>query len=198
MKKYYNLIICLFIIVLLCPIMVLAGRGCCSSHGGVCGYSGGRSKCCDGSLSPTCKCSGSSSSSSKKSTTKKSTSTKKSTPKPTATPKPTVTPAPTPVTGCMDKSARNYNPNATISGDCLYDLEGCTDITADNYNYRANIDDGSCQYSMEDDRQDEDSGSPAKIIVPLAVASGWGYIYYDYKKGKKKKKKNIIKKIFKR
>lgn len=35
---------------------LLAGRGCCSRHGGVCGCSGGRSKCCDGTLSPTCQC----------------------------------------------------------------------------------------------------------------------------------------------
>jgi len=31
-------------------------RGCCSHHGGVCGCSGGRKKCCDGSLSPSCRC----------------------------------------------------------------------------------------------------------------------------------------------
>ena len=31
-------------------------RGCCSRHGGVCGCSGGRAKCCDGSLSPSCQC----------------------------------------------------------------------------------------------------------------------------------------------
>ena len=30
--------------------------GCCSRHGGVCGCSGGRTKCCDGTLSPTCQC----------------------------------------------------------------------------------------------------------------------------------------------
>lgn len=35
---------------------VIAGRGCCSRHGGVCGCSGGRSKCCDGTLSPSCQC----------------------------------------------------------------------------------------------------------------------------------------------
>lgn len=34
----------------------IAGRGCCSSHGGVCGCSNGRSRCCDGSLSPSCHC----------------------------------------------------------------------------------------------------------------------------------------------
>lgn len=31
-------------------------RGCCSHHGGVCGCAGGRSKCCDGTLSPSCQC----------------------------------------------------------------------------------------------------------------------------------------------
>lgn len=34
----------------------IAGRGCCSSHGGVCGCQNGRSKCCDGTLSPSCQC----------------------------------------------------------------------------------------------------------------------------------------------
>lgn len=33
-------------------------RGCCSHHGGVCGCdtATGRQKCCDGTLSPTCRC----------------------------------------------------------------------------------------------------------------------------------------------
>ncbi|PTQ86522.1 hypothetical protein [Agitococcus lubricus] len=30
--------------------------GCCSHHDGVCGCSGGRAQCCDGSLSPSCGC----------------------------------------------------------------------------------------------------------------------------------------------
>jgi len=34
----------------------LAHRGCCSRHGGVCGCAGGRTKCCDGALSPSCQC----------------------------------------------------------------------------------------------------------------------------------------------
>ncbi len=34
----------------------LARRGCCSWHGGVCGCSGGRAVCCDGSFSPSCGC----------------------------------------------------------------------------------------------------------------------------------------------
>lgn len=34
----------------------VAGRGCCSRHGGECGCVNGRSKCCDGTMSPTCQC----------------------------------------------------------------------------------------------------------------------------------------------
>ena len=35
----------------------IAGRGCCSWHGGVCGCSSsGRAVCCDGALSPSCGC----------------------------------------------------------------------------------------------------------------------------------------------
>jgi len=33
-----------------------ARSGCCSWHGGVCGCSGSRTVCCDGSLSPSCGC----------------------------------------------------------------------------------------------------------------------------------------------
>ena len=34
----------------------IAGRGCCSSHGGVCGCKNGHTQCCDGTQSPTCQC----------------------------------------------------------------------------------------------------------------------------------------------
>jgi len=34
----------------------IAQSGCCSYHGGVCGCSYGNVKCCDGSLSPSCRC----------------------------------------------------------------------------------------------------------------------------------------------
>lgn len=33
-----------------------AGRGCCSHHKGQCGCEGGRVVCCDGTLSPSCRC----------------------------------------------------------------------------------------------------------------------------------------------
>ena len=38
------------------PMQVIERRGCCSWHGGVCGCSGGRALCCDGSPSPSCGC----------------------------------------------------------------------------------------------------------------------------------------------
>ncbi len=34
----------------------LESSGCCSHHGGVCGCSGKRATCCDGSISPSCGC----------------------------------------------------------------------------------------------------------------------------------------------
>lgn len=60
MKKTF-MMLCLFAFLGLCPPAfgqepLLAGRGCCSHHGGVCGCSGGRAQCCDGSLSPSCRC----------------------------------------------------------------------------------------------------------------------------------------------
>lgn len=40
----------------LAGIYVLEKRGCCSHHSGVCGCSGGRVTCCDGTYSPSCTC----------------------------------------------------------------------------------------------------------------------------------------------
>lgn len=37
---------------------ILAQRGCCSHHNGVCGCQSGRVTCCDGSYSPSCMCKG--------------------------------------------------------------------------------------------------------------------------------------------
>ena len=37
---------------------ILAQRGCCSWHGGICGCYGIRIACCDGTLSPSCLCRG--------------------------------------------------------------------------------------------------------------------------------------------
>src|SRR5262245_61911833 len=37
--------------------VILVQQGCCSHHNGVRGCSGGRTFCCDGTLSPSCTCS---------------------------------------------------------------------------------------------------------------------------------------------
>ena len=45
--------------------------------------------------------------------------------------------------GCMDTTALNYDPEATVDdGSC--DYLGCTDSTAVNYDPLATIDDGNC------------------------------------------------------
>jgi hypothetical protein len=36
--------------------IIISKSGCCSWHSGVCGCSGGRQLCCDGTLSPSCAC----------------------------------------------------------------------------------------------------------------------------------------------
>ncbi len=35
---------------------IIAQRGCCSHHGGVCGCAGTNLRCCDGVTSPSCGC----------------------------------------------------------------------------------------------------------------------------------------------
>lgn len=62
MKRFIFVVILLMCII---PVGVNAQRGCCSHHGGVAGCSGGRQVCNDGTLSPTCTCSGGSNSSSR-------------------------------------------------------------------------------------------------------------------------------------
>lgn len=52
------------------------------------------------------------------------------------------------VEGCMDPTADNFNPEATISdGSCTY--SGCTDEDAVNYDPQATDDDGSCVYARD-------------------------------------------------
>ena len=61
------------------------------------------------------------------------------------------------VRGCMDPTAGNYNPRATIDdGTCEpkpkkpADVRGCMDSTATNYNPLATIDDGTCETVIVD------------------------------------------------
>jgi len=58
MKKKLSFLLAVFLF-LLCSVFVIADdqrSGCCSHHGGVCGCSYGRALCCDGTLSPSCRC----------------------------------------------------------------------------------------------------------------------------------------------
>ena len=60
------------------------------------------------------------------------------------------------ISGCLDSTALNYNPNATLSDNsCEFESEtnsstteipGCLDIDALNHNPEATIDDGSCNF----------------------------------------------------
>lgn len=57
------------------------------------------------------------------------------------------------IEGCRDRSALNYDPDATKSdGSCMYPaptpavILGCTDPTSTNFNPSATQDDGSCKY----------------------------------------------------
>lgn len=118
-------VLVLIIGIMLCfPLGVEAQRGCCSHHGGVASCDpSGKYRCVDGTLSPSCTCSGGSSSSS------------------------STYNLPTPVYGCTDSTALNYNPNATADdGSCIAKIEGCTDTAAINYNQAANFENGSCHY----------------------------------------------------
>jgi len=58
--------------------------------------------------------------------------------------------SPCSVPGCIDPSALNYNPSATIDdGSCTYPpvvISGCMDSSALNYDSSATVDDGSCTY----------------------------------------------------
>lgn len=50
------------------------------------------------------------------------------------------------IMGCMNPSANNFDPNATVNYGCYIPVTGCTNPTAFNYNPSANTDDGSCSY----------------------------------------------------
>ncbi len=119
MKK--KVVILLFVVIFF-PCKVNAQRGCCSHHGGVVGCSSsGRQICKDGTLSPTCTCSGSS-----------NTNTKKA------------------IYGCTDVTAFNYNSKATKDdGSCIAKRLGCLDKSAINYDKTANTNDNTCQYEKK-------------------------------------------------
>lgn len=132
MKKVVGFIL---LVIFLVPVNVSARRGCCSWHGGVSGACrNGYQVCNDGTTSPSCTCSGGTSSS--------GSSYSSSSSRQTYTPSFTY--------GCTDKNAINYNPSANKDdGSCIAKVLGCTDNTAINYNASANTNDGSCKYEKE-------------------------------------------------
>jgi hypothetical protein len=48
--------------------------------------------------------------------------------------------------GCMDKSALNYDPLATVQGECRHGKMGCIDPLASNFDPTATTDNGSCVF----------------------------------------------------
>ena len=120
------LLIIIFIIIIF-PINIYSKSGCCSWHGGVAGCRNGRQVCRDGTSSPTCTCYSPS----------------------TSTNNYTQTNYVKTVYGCMDPTAKNYNPNANKSSNCTYFVMGCTDKTALNYNEKAEKNDGSCIFKIK-------------------------------------------------
>lgn len=131
MKKHNIIKIIIFILILL-PINISAKSGCCSWHGGVAGCRNGRQVCRDGTLSPTCTCYSLSTSNNY------------------TLPSTTITTIKT-VYGCMDKTAKNYDPTANkqYSTSCEYYKLGCTNKIALNYNPEAEKDDGSCIFEIK-------------------------------------------------
>lgn len=140
MKKYFVFV---FVLCLFFPTRVIAGRGCCSHHGGVCGCSKyGKQVCCDNSLSPSCYCTppqvyGCTDYKANNYNSEANVNDGSCTYN---------------IPGCTDPNANNYNSEANQdNGSCTYDVYGCTDYKAINYNYQANKDNGSCEYEEKND-----------------------------------------------
>lgn len=190
MKK---LVIIILGVLFIIPFKVSATRGCCSSHGGVCGCSKtGVQMCCDGTGSPTCRCTPPAVyGCTDRNANNYNVDANKDDGSCTYT-----------VPGCTDSSAKNYNASANQDdGSCQYDVPGCKDSTAKNYNPSATVDDGSCEYNKskgaqvtedinipntykEDDENDYNDvlgGIGTVLSIPAAVG---GYI--AFKKAKKK------------
>lgn len=110
----------LLIVMLLCPKIVDAQRGCCSHHGGVVGCSSsGKQICADGTLSPSCTCT--------PPTIYGCTDYKANNYNANANKDDgscTYT-----IYGCMNKEATNYNSNANTSdGSCVFQKESIEEV----------------------------------------------------------------------
>lgn len=197
MKKIFTIYL---LIIFLFPNGVYAQRGCCSSHGGVCGCSNsGRTVCCDNTYSPSCRCNPPKVSGC---TDPKADNYNSKANSDNGSCRYTIK-------GCTDKKANNYNSKANKDdGSCKYDVYGCTDKKAKNYNANANKSDGSCIYekeevkvditddnddvkyvdikdnNIEDEEKNNQSGNDTStVLFYLTAISGLGY--YGTKKVKK-------------
>lgn len=73
------------------------------------------------------------------------------------------------ILGCLDSSALNYNPEATVDDEsCEYEILGCMDSGALNYNPDANTDNGLCEYSLGEEEEEEEE-EIAGCIDPEAL-----------------------------
>lgn len=170
MKRRILLFLIILFGVFLMPMIVDAGRGCCSHHGGVVGCgSNGKQLCADGTYSPSCTCTppavyGCTDSSAKNYNSRANKDDGS---------------CEYYVEGCTDKEAYNYDESAEKDdGSCKYYIYGCTDEKAINYNESANKDDGSCEY--EEDSSDDGSGFGTILTI-----GGIGAGAYYFKKKKK-------------
>ena len=91
--------------------------------------------------------------------------------------------------GCMDSTACNYNPLATIDdGSCDFSCYGCTDSVAYGYNALSTMDDCSCCYDLDitfNITADSGGGGDVanangiiEIDIPTSIAAG-GLPRYD-------------------
>ena len=74
--------------------------------------------------------------------------------------------------GCIEPTALDYNENATMQVEpCNFGyVSGCTYEEASNYNSKANLDDGSCKYELENNMT-----YTIIILVLVLIILGMGY-----------------------
>ena len=80
-----------------------------------------------------------------------------------------------PISGCTDPVADNYDPNANVDdGSCSYTVAlGCTDATASNYDPAAGADDGSCLYPVTFTVDMNCSGISFSTVYVTGPFAGW-------------------------
>jgi len=78
--------------------------------------------------------------------------------------------------GCMDSTACNYNPDATVDDEsCEFtSCAGCTDDTACNFDATATLDDGSCEYASCGCPGDLDGDGQVSVADVLLFLSDFG------------------------